>query len=209
MATPTIKPTSISHAATISRLMSASRATTNTSGPLMSLSLPFAVIARAGGQSRSPGTCDYWMPAFAGMTASNLHLQDVLISRDHFVAHRHQRLEGGFGFGDRGDDVDHVSLAAGHGRRLRVGFLRGFGDRVDDIFEHVAEIRPAVLRIAERVAQSAADLGRLVVNFRQCGIGIGGNGRRRHGLLSDQLLRMSMVRWSMRRVAVMTLRLAS
>ena len=49
------------------------------------------------------------------------------------------------------------------------------------------------------------DVGGIVAHPGERGIGIGGNGRCRHG----QALSISMVRWSIRRVAVMTLRFAS
>src|ERR1700692_3051901 len=105
-ATPTINPTSMSGAATIMSVTIASRATSMTSGPV--IRAPLICICR-------------------GEKASDLHLQNVLVGRDHLVAHRDQRLHGGFGFRYCGDDVDHVGLAGGDGSRLRVGFLRRLG----------------------------------------------------------------------------------
>src|ERR1700688_48849 len=103
MATPTTSPTSISGAATISRVSIASRATSITSGPVMlSPNLNFR----------------RHRPEF-----SDRHFQNVLIGRDHLVAHRNQRLHRGFGLGDRGDDVDHVGFAGRYRVGLGVGFL--------------------------------------------------------------------------------------
>src|SRR5580700_3582649 len=99
-ATPTISPTSISGEATSNSVSIASRATSITSGPVMlSPNLNFRRHRRQ---------------------FSDRHLQNVLIGRDHLVAHRNQRLHRSFGLGDRGDDVDHVGLTRRHGVRLGV-----------------------------------------------------------------------------------------
>src|SRR6202044_481828 len=107
MATPTTSPTSISGDATNNKVSIASRATSITSGPVMlSPDLNF----------RRP-RCRF----------SDRHLQNVLIGRDHLVAHRNQGLHRGFGLGDRCHDVDHVGFAGRHGMGLGVGFLRRVG----------------------------------------------------------------------------------
>src|SRR5208282_5871431 len=131
-ATPTINPTSIRGAATSNSVTIASRATSNTSGPV--IWSPFF-----------PCSASHSLSPHAGRGKSNRHLQDVLVGRDHLVADRDQRLDCGFGFGDRGDDVDHVGLAGGHGLRLDVRFLGGLGHGVDHVFQDRAEVRPAVL----------------------------------------------------------------
>src|SRR5271169_2847893 len=90
MATPTISPTSISGEATSNKVSIASRATSITSGPVMlSPNLNFRRHRRR---------------------FSDWHLQDVLVGRDHLVAHRNQRLHRGLGLGDCGDDVDHIGF---------------------------------------------------------------------------------------------------
>src|ERR1700691_5368913 len=102
-ATPTINPTSIKGAATSNSVTIASRASSNTSGPV--ICPPFTLP----------------LPVCGNRLLSYRHLQDVLVSRDHLVAHRNHRLHRGFGLGDRGDDVDHVGLAGAHGLGLGVG----------------------------------------------------------------------------------------
>src|SRR5271169_2154618 len=139
MMTPTISPTSIRGADTRSSVTIASRATSITSGPvnILILSPP---------PSRRPRAAADGGPA---ETISDLHLQDVFVGRDHLVAHRDERLHRGFGFGDGGDDVDHIGLAVGDGPRLHVRFLRRLGDVIDDVFEDGAEIWAGALRRAE------------------------------------------------------------
>src|ERR1700679_935295 len=107
MTTPTTNPTNISGAETMSSVSIASRPTPKTSGPVIATP-PLSFLLGLG----------LPLPAQRGeVNSSNLHLQNVLIGGDHFVAHRDERLEGGFGFRDRGDDVDHIGLAGGHGLR--------------------------------------------------------------------------------------------
>src|ERR1700730_7942704 len=105
MATPTMRPTSINGAGRRMSDTIASRATSSTSGPVI---WPPCFLA-------PPLTPS---PRRRGEVCSNRHLQDVLVGRDHLVAHGYERADGGFAFGDRGDDVDHVGLAQSHGLRL-------------------------------------------------------------------------------------------
>src|SRR6476619_2167155 len=87
MTTPTTRPTSISGAETSTSVMIASRATSRTSGPVMTT------------------------PA---LPTSDRHPHDLFVSRDHLVAHRNQRLDRHLGFAHRGHHVDDVGLPGRH-----------------------------------------------------------------------------------------------
>src|SRR5215471_18846916 len=109
MATPTASP-SISGLATSTSVTIASRATSSTSGPVMGTSLSFPLPARG----RREKNC-----------RSDRHLHDLFVGVDHLVANRDQGVDCNLGFGNRGDDVDDVSLAGRHRLGLGVGGLRG------------------------------------------------------------------------------------
>src|SRR5258708_33470627 len=104
MATPTTRPISISGLATRTSVTSESRATSRTSGPVMTTS------------SRS--SC----------ASSNRHRHDALVGLDDLVAYRHHGLDRDLGLGNRGDHVDHVGLAGNHRSGLGIGFVPGFAD---------------------------------------------------------------------------------
>src|ERR1700730_18447072 len=157
MATPTTSPTSISGEATSNKVSIASLATSITSGPvILSPNLNFRFYCRR---------------------FSDRHFQNVLIGRDHLVAHRDQRLHRGFGLGDCGDDVDHVGFTGRHGVRLGVGFLRRVGNGVDHVLQNRAEVRRGIRR-----GWAAAEACGLFAQARERGIGIGGGDGCRHGL---------------------------
>src|SRR6185437_16207198 len=140
MTTPTTSPTSISGAETSSSVTMASRATSRTSGPLIMVVLPSLLsLPMRACFEQAPPPPD--APHARGMSASDRHPQDVLVGRDHLVAHRDERRDGGFGFGDRRNDVDHVGFAHSDRLRLRVGLGAGCGHRVHHIFEDRAEVR--------------------------------------------------------------------
>src|SRR5687767_10713077 len=123
MTTPTSRPTSISGAETSTSVVMASRATSRTSGPVISvLSCSFSGSA----------------------AASDRHPQDFLVGLDHLVAHRDQRLDRDLGLGHGGDHVDQVGLAGRHGGGLGVGLLAGVDHRAERFLDEAAEARPRI-----------------------------------------------------------------
>ena len=89
---------------------------------------------------------------------------------------------------------------------LGVGLAAGIGHGAERILEHRTEILAALLASrSDRLGEAGAGIG----DARDGRIGIGSSGWAGHGAGSDQTLRMSRVRWIMRRVAPMTLMLAS
>src|SRR5262249_11921666 len=93
---------------------------------------------------------------------------------------------------------------------LRVGLASGLGDRFEGGLEHLAEALPAsrLGRTADRLDQTTRR--RLIAKARKLRVGIGRNSRCRHVCSpSDQPRRISRVRAIIRRVAPITLRLAS
>src|SRR5579875_2400292 len=121
------------------------------------------------------------------------HLHDVVIGRDHLVAHRHDRIDRDLGLGHRGDHVHHVSPAGDEIARLRVGLVTHVGDGADRLLEQGGETRGVGRRRAGRRRNGA---GGVRGQSRGGGIGIGGDERSSHGV-SLQALRMSIVRWIM------------
>src|SRR3984957_15738840 len=175
MMTPTTSPTSIIGAETSKSVTIASRATSITSGPVITLMLSPTLSRHAQAA-----------PHQGAAATSNLHFQDIFIGRDHLVADRDHRLHGGFGFGDRGDDVDHIGLAVGHGLGLQVRFVRRLGDAIDDVFEHGAAVRSRALRRAatRTHTRTVCEARGVVAHAPERGVGIGGGGcRYGHGWL--------------------------
>ena len=74
---------------------------------------------------------------------SDRHPHDVLVGRDHPVAHGDERLEGRLALCHCRHHVDDVGLAAGGGERLRLGGLAGLGDGVEGPWSIVANPAPA------------------------------------------------------------------
>src|SRR5258708_6848269 len=146
MTTPTTRPISISGLATRTSVTRASRATSRTSGPVMT-SLPCS-------------------------RASDRHRHDALVGLDDAVAHRHHRLDRNLGLRNRGDHIDHVGLAGDHRAGLGIGFVAGFGDRVERVLEHGAE-RRAVAGLG-RGADGLAEAGGRIGEPGDVGIGTGG-----------------------------------
>src|SRR6185437_8017991 len=144
MTTPTTSPTSITGAETTTRVMIASRATSSTSGPVItSLFLPRA--------------------------ASDRHLHDVFVGRNDLVAHGDDGIDRYLRLRHRGDHVDHVGLAARDRARLRIRIAADMVDLADRLLEHRGEARAAV---AARRGGPAAE--RIVGGQpRDAGIGVG------------------------------------
>src|ERR1700686_4479452 len=134
MTTPTTRPISISGLDTRTSVTSASRATSRTSGPVMTLFSP-----------RPP---------------SDRHRHDALIGLDDLVAYRHHGLDRDLGLGNRGDHIHHVGLAGHHRLGLDIGFVAGCGDRIERILEHGAE-RRSVAGLAGDAGSLAETGGRI------------------------------------------------
>src|SRR4029078_3736865 len=98
---------------------------------------------------------------------------------------------------------DHIGLAVGGGVGLQVGIVRRLAERIDRVLDQSTEARPAGY-LARALGQA-----RRIGQLGETGVGIGGNARCGHRRSPDQDLRISIVRWIMRREAPMTLMLAS
>src|SRR5262245_34559834 len=190
MATPTASPTSISGAETSTSVMMESRATSITSGPLMHVPSPMHTREK-----------------------SDRHPHDFFVGRDHLVAHRDQRLDGDLRLGHRRYDVDHVGAARRRRPDLVVGGAAGLHHGAERVLEHRAKTAVVALD-ARSLARAAGRVG----HAGERRIGIGGSACGWHSdpppglaptVSNAQARRMSSVRWIMRRVAPMTLRLAS
>ena len=103
-----------------------------------------------------------------------------------------------------GDDVDDVAFSGGHRMRLGVGLPAGLEHVAGGGAQQFAEARASV-----RLADRPPKIGGRVGETRKAGIGTGSSRRRRHDSVPRQIFRISSVRWIMRRVAPMTLMLAS
>src|SRR5262245_29736992 len=220
MATPTMSPTSISGAETITSVTIASRATSSTSGPVTAV--PFVTLllehdpsGRARGQAFAKTGNPPRIKSGAWFSGSDRHPHDFFVGLDDLVAHRHQRLDGDFRLGHRRHHVDDVGVAGGHRLGLRVGGLARLHHAAERVLEQRSEAGIAALSGLGRPARRTGHAGE-----RRIGIGGGTGGRhwsppllrplaRRAARREDYARRMSSVRWIMRRVAPMTLRLAS
>src|SRR3954469_3663405 len=199
--TPTTRPTIISGLETRTNVMIASRATSSTSGPVMASPGDLTDVCRA--------ACFRGEPAGGLLRRSDRHLHDLLVGGDDLVAHRHQCGDGGLGFGDRRHHVDQVGLLPRHhGLRLGIRFRARRADGAERVLEEGAEARALARRVADRLVE-AAQPGGGIGDARYLCIGACGNSRCRHPPGPCQLRRMSRVRWIMRRVAPITLTLAS
>src|SRR5438874_496598 len=114
MTTPTTSPINISGLATSTSVRMASRATSRTSGPVIAALAPFA---------------------------SDRHLHDVFVSRDHAVADRNQRIDRDLGLRNGRDHVDDVRLAGRHGMLLGVRLVAGLDHGAERILEQRAKTR--------------------------------------------------------------------
>src|SRR6185503_21079965 len=111
MTTPTTSPTSISGADTSTSVMIASRATSRTSGPVISSFLHLSPLAGRGRRAeRSEGVggegqfvwreaphparfARHPLPASQGEGKLDRHPHDLFVCLDHLVAHRDHRLD--------------------------------------------------------------------------------------------------------------------
>src|SRR5258705_5154204 len=181
MMTPTMSPISSSGLETITSVRIVSRATSSTSDP---------VIAQ-------------FPPSSPLHSSSDRHPHDFLVSLNHAVAHRDERLDCHFGFRNRGHHVDDIGLAGHHSALLGIGCLAGFEHAANGVLEQRTEAWALCF------ANSLAESPRCIGDAGEAGIGIGGSGWRCHASSPDQAFRISSVRWIMRRVTPMTLTLAS
>src|SRR5262245_59507444 len=186
---PTASPISINGLETRTSVRMASRATSRTSPPV--IAAPSLLPARR----------------FARAPRSDRHPHDFLIGLDHPVTDRHQRLDRHLGLRDRGDHIDDVRLARDHPLLRGIRLAASLERATERVLEQRTEAR--TIALAERLAQSGGRIG----EAGKTRIGIGGGGWTGHGMgpgvVRAQAFRMSMVRWIMRRVAPMTLMLAS
>src|SRR5262245_8546933 len=107
----------------------------------------------------------------------------------------------------RATHVDDIRLAGNHRLLLGVRLAAGLDRGAERVLKQAAEARPVAL------AQGLAQTGRRIGHAGKARIGIGGGGGSGHGrtpwVVAAQALRISMARWIMRRVAPITLMLAS
>src|SRR5688500_8161004 len=103
---------------------------------------------RATSMSGAPTLRNVTMPsrAMSRMAApvmaapSDRHAHDFLIRRDDTVTHGDEGLEGRLAFGDGGDHVDDIGLAARRRHRLRLGGFAGLGDAVHGALQERGEV---------------------------------------------------------------------
>src|SRR6195952_2183723 len=133
---PTTRATIISGPATFRNTKMPSRATSRMARPVMGS----GILRLRWAADRIVRTPVKAKPR--NRAGSDLHPHDLLVGRDHAVAHGHEGLEGGFALGDRGHDVDDGGLACGDGQGLRVRVSPGLPDGIEGRAEERLEVAP-------------------------------------------------------------------
>src|SRR5262249_37772501 len=152
--TPTMSPINISGLATSTSVMIASRATSSTSGPVMT------------------------PPASPACPSSDRHLHDVFVGRDDAVAHGNERIDRDLGLRPRRHHVDNVGLAGGHGMLLGIRLVPGFDHGAERVLEQRAKARAVAIVAVCRLGETCGRIG----HAREACIGIRRGGGRRHVL---------------------------